>query len=780
MFMFYKRITNFVFTGIFVFVMVFSNFAILPTNVFADEVCTNWPDEVSPLDQVVENTDNSVADTSTSEETLMPPNISVSEQEPVTETDNEDDSIVIEEVQLEEVVVNNENEYEFIKTASESSSNSFNSSCSLTLYSDTSDMVQGGSNAVATYNSNPRWTASIPGATWVWKTFFVENPVTGESATFEKTFNITNTIISPELIVAADNSYKVFINDVVVGGGSEETNYFNENKDIYNTTSYLSVGENKITFEVKNWPQTNGTPEHNPAGLLYKMVVNRECGTLPINTPPLITLIGSNPLFLTVDDLFVDPSATATDTQDGDLTSSIVKTGTIDTSIVSTTTLTYSVTDSGGLSASTTRTVIVKPKTDNTGGGGNGSTNTPPTITLIGNNPFNIFIGDTFTDPGATSTDAQDGDLTSSIVVSGSVSTSTLGTTTLTYSVYDSGGLGATTTRQVVVLATSTATTTPQVVPPTNPPTDNGGGGSNGGGGGGGSSSLGGRRHDINNIVSSGGGEILGASSCFYLRDFLKIDWKNDPIEVLKLQSFLNVFEKENLSLTGVYNQATFEAVERFQIKYNDDILIPWGDKVTTGFVYILTKKKVNEIYCKALFPVTKAEQNEIDNFRSSGINIYGAVGQNVGGFGQSISLEDTDLEIGGVPVVDLVSSSSNKSVVRNLAISLFALPQKIFGDWKYFLAFILLVIIIIAITRLLRDSHDGHDDTSGGPMPISETSIPETPIQDEKSPVIILPGVLPDEEIIIENPEEGPEEITPAEEETVPTGQTADKQETN
>ena len=36
-----------------------------------------------------------------------------------------------------------------------------------------------------------------------------------------------------------------------------------------------------------------------------------------------------------------------------------------------------------------------------------------------------IEVGSTFTDPGATALDAGDGDLTSSIVVSGSVDTST-------------------------------------------------------------------------------------------------------------------------------------------------------------------------------------------------------------------------------------------------------------------------------------------------------------------------------------------------------------------
>ncbi|MFA6270094.1 MAG: immunoglobulin-like domain-containing protein, partial [Candidatus Paceibacterota bacterium] len=60
-------------------------------------------------------------------------------------------------------------------------------------------------------------------------------------------------------------------------------------------------------------------------------------------------------------------------------------------------------------------------------------TNTPPTITLIGANPLNITIGTQFTDPGATATDTEDGDLTSQIVKTGTVNASTTGTYTLTY-----------------------------------------------------------------------------------------------------------------------------------------------------------------------------------------------------------------------------------------------------------------------------------------------------------------------------------------------------------
>ena len=102
-----------------------------------------------------------------------------------------------------------------------------------------------------------------------------------------------------------------------------------------------------------------------------------ECNVVPpaTNTPPTITILGDNPLQVATDTQFIDPGATATDTEDGDLTSHIITTGSVDASTTGTYILTYSVTDSGGLSTSTTRTVLINSTsttTNNGGGGGNG------------------------------------------------------------------------------------------------------------------------------------------------------------------------------------------------------------------------------------------------------------------------------------------------------------------------------------------------------------------------------------------------------------------------
>ncbi len=75
---------------------------------------------------------------------------------------------------------------------------------------------------------------------------------------------------------------------------------------------------------------------------------------------------------------------------------------------------------------------------------------TAPVITLIGSNA-SLFIGQTYTDAGATAEDEQDGNLTSSITVTNSVNTGRRGTYTVHYSVTDAAGNEGTADRTVTV-----------------------------------------------------------------------------------------------------------------------------------------------------------------------------------------------------------------------------------------------------------------------------------------------------------------------------------------
>jgi hypothetical protein len=74
-----------------------------------------------------------------------------------------------------------------------------------------------------------------------------------------------------------------------------------------------------------------------------------------------------------------------------------------------------------------------------------------PVITLEGDAEMTLTVGDDFTDPGFTATDAEDGDLTDDVVVTGTVDTETAGTYTITYTVEDSDENETTATRTVIV-----------------------------------------------------------------------------------------------------------------------------------------------------------------------------------------------------------------------------------------------------------------------------------------------------------------------------------------
>ncbi len=98
----------------------------------------------------------------------------------------------------------------------------------------------------------------------------------------------------------------------------------------------------------------------------------------------------------------------------------------------------------------------------------------------------------------------------------------------------------------------------------------------------------------------------------------MRIDWVNDRVEVIKLQVFLRELEGfKNLQITGIFDQATYDAVSIFQERYIGDILTPWGHTSHTGFVYILTKKKVNEIVCQRAFPINAQQAQEIVDFKA-------------------------------------------------------------------------------------------------------------------------------------------------------------------
>lgn len=113
------------------------------------------------------------------------------------------------------------------------------------------------------------------------------------------------------------------------------------------------------------------------------------------NHPPVITLTGLNPMSVTSGSTFTDPGATASDIEDGNISSQIVMTGTVNTLITGTYTLTYNVTDSGGLPAATvTRTVVVNPAScDPTLAGSASTSDWPNSVSSQGGYVYTVSNG---------------------------------------------------------------------------------------------------------------------------------------------------------------------------------------------------------------------------------------------------------------------------------------------------------------------------------------------------------------------------------------------------
>jgi len=129
---------------------------------------------------------------------------------------------------------------------------------------------------------------------------------------------------------------------------------------------------------------------------------------------------------------------------------------------------------------------------------------------------------------------------------------------------------------------------------------------------------------------AGGGRAVLGAATTTalitppvtacgeYLTAFIRFGVTNDSEQVRRLQRVLRDFEGIPLEESGVYDAPTLAAVNAFQLKYAGDILAPWGASVPTGYVYLTTRKKINEIYCNNTqqFSLTAEEARVIEETR--------------------------------------------------------------------------------------------------------------------------------------------------------------------
>ena len=157
--------------------------------------------------------------------------------------------------------------------------------------------------------------------------------------------------------------------------------------------------------------------------------------------PPVITLAGTNPVTIAHGSTYTDAGASAVDAVNGNR--SVTTNNPVNPNTVGIYAVTYTASDTTGNTSTATRTVSVTDQT-------------PPLITLVGSNSVEVAYGTAFTDPGATATDAVDGDLSAYVQVMKPYTVASVGwsagTYTLSYVVSDAAGnVSQTLTRTVQV-----------------------------------------------------------------------------------------------------------------------------------------------------------------------------------------------------------------------------------------------------------------------------------------------------------------------------------------
>ena len=245
---------------------------------------------------------------------------------------------------------------------------------------------------------------------------------------------------------------------LVIGGAGALDAIFNDDKDRTapvitlngsNPTivelggTYSEAGATADTGEVVTASGTVNTSEVGIYIITYTAVdrpgnVGTATRTVIVEdtTAPVITVNGSSPVTHELGSTYTDAGASASDLS-GPIT--VTTNGTVNSNAVGSYVLTYIATDPSGNTATASRTINVVDTT-------------APTVTVTGDNPATVELGTTYTDAGATATDASG---TVTVVTSGSVDTDTVGSYTLTYTSTDASGNAGTATRTVSVVDTT-------------------------------------------------------------------------------------------------------------------------------------------------------------------------------------------------------------------------------------------------------------------------------------------------------------------------------------
>ncbi len=168
---------------------------------------------------------------------------------------------------------------------------------------------------------------------------------------------------------------------------------------------------------------------------------------------------------------------------------------------------------------------------------------------------------------------------------------------------------------------------------------------------------------------------------------FLGANRNNDSAQVTVLQTIL-LSEGFNVAVNGVFDSATGEAVKGFQTKYADEILMPWGITQPTGFVYLTTRKKLNELYCNAAgqtSPLSDDEQQIIDGYKQDQTS-GSLMGISSGTTGVGAGIPDTTMP--DETLVEVQDNTSNGESQVGAAAATDESQSGLWGKFKHFFGF--------------------------------------------------------------------------------------------
>lgn len=277
--------------------------------------------------------------------------------------------------------------------------------------------------------------------------FSINPPMTISAILYNSSYITNNGPTSKEITPVPKNNGLVytFLSTTMNGNG------YSSYQPIYNITPsiYLIPGTYQLILM--------GSDSVNSNSITLSLTVNSIIPP-PIldTTPPVITILGSNPATVQIKTSYTDAGATALDNVDGNV--AVTTTGTVDINTIGNYTIIYTAKDCSGNIATAKRTVNVVDTI-------------APTITLNGAASITITRGNPYNELGATVLD-NSGEIISPVIDSSAVNTNVVGSYQVTYNAVDlSGNHAATVIRTVNVVS---ANSNPVISGNQNPETNSG------------------------------------------------------------------------------------------------------------------------------------------------------------------------------------------------------------------------------------------------------------------------------------------------------------------